>query len=276
MTRVGDPILFTSINIESFFYLRPYIIKWLQAATRISLPTIVVQDHSANKQTQDAADQPQPLPTTPPAPPPGLKEISSLASWTVSSSKPGCGVQALRAPNTQLFWQSDGPQPHHLNIHFFKMVAIVGMRIYLDFYEDESYTPTLIRFAAGTGYADLQEFSVMRFEKPRGWLDVDFEGVASSLTDDESDQGDSEDGTARLSILRCMLVQVRICENHQNGKDTHLRGLQIFAQDEEISKRQRKELTSSIKVDAIGAELSIRAKRKVWEVPEWAEVPSLR
>ena len=156
------------------------------------------------------------------------------------------------------------------------MVAIVGMRIYLDFYEDESYTPTLIRFAAGTGYADLQEFSVMRFEKPRGWLDVDFEGVASSLTDDESDQGDSEDGTARLSILRCMLVQVRICENHQNGKDTHLRGLQIFAQDEEISKRQRKELTSSIKVDAIGAELSIRAKRKVWEVPEWAEVPSLR
>jgi len=154
----------------------------------------------------------------------------------------------------------------------------VGMRIYLDFELDESYTPTLIRFAAGTGYADLQEFSVMRFEKPRGWLDVDFEGVASSLADDDSDQNDdeSEDGTARLPVLRCMLVQVRISENHQNGKDTHLRGLQIFARDEEMGRRERREIRSSIKLDAIGTGLTIRAKKKVWDMPEWAEVPSLR
>jgi len=28
------------------------------------------------------------------------------------------------------------------------------------------------------------------------------------------------------------VVQVRILENHQNGKDTHLRAVQIFARDE--------------------------------------------
>lgn len=55
-----------------------------------------------------------------PLPPSGLKEISSLASWTVSTNKPGCGVTALRSPDTNLFWQSDGPQPHLLSIHFFK------------------------------------------------------------------------------------------------------------------------------------------------------------
>ncbi|PBP15402.1 anaphase promoting complex subunit 10, partial [Diplocarpon rosae] len=42
----------------------------------------------------------------------GLKEIGNLASWTVSSCKPGCGVEALRDDDTGLFWQSDGPQPH--------------------------------------------------------------------------------------------------------------------------------------------------------------------
>lgn len=35
----------------------------------------------------------------------GLKEIGNLASWTVSTAKPGCGVEALRDENTNLFWQ---------------------------------------------------------------------------------------------------------------------------------------------------------------------------
>lgn len=35
----------------------------------------------------------------------GLKEIGNLASWTVSTCKPGCGVEALRDEDTALFWQ---------------------------------------------------------------------------------------------------------------------------------------------------------------------------
>jgi len=38
----------------------------------------------------------------------GLKEIGNLASWTVSSCKPGCGVEALRDEDTGLFWQYVG------------------------------------------------------------------------------------------------------------------------------------------------------------------------
>ncbi|KAF2461905.1 anaphase-promoting complex, subunit 10-domain-containing protein [Lineolata rhizophorae] len=228
-------------------------------------------------------------PVSPPLPP-HLKEISSLASWTVSSAKPGCGVAQLRSPSTNLFWQSDGPQPHLLNIHFFKVVPICAMRIYLDFDQDESYTPIKIAFAAGMGYYDLIEFAVMGFERPRGWIDVDLSGVGryewqpalKSLGEDDEDDG-SEDETQddeeadpneeeytneyededdedeelddegghedanpsssgrnrerrcrrgrRLPILRAMLIQIRISENHQNGKDTHLRGLQVFTRD---------------------------------------------
>ena len=35
----------------------------------------------------------------------GLKEIGNLASWTVSSCKPGCGVEALRDDDIGQFWQ---------------------------------------------------------------------------------------------------------------------------------------------------------------------------
>ena len=35
----------------------------------------------------------------------GLEEIGNLASWTVSSCKPGCGIEALRDEDTGLFWQ---------------------------------------------------------------------------------------------------------------------------------------------------------------------------
>lgn len=168
-------------------------------------------------------------------PPRGLKEISSLASWTVTTSKPGCGVAALRSPDTSLFWQSDGPQPHLLSIHFFKLVSIAHMRMFLDFDNDESYTPTKMQFLAGMGVHDLQEFCEMTFEQPRGWIDVDFSQVGP-VPDDDDGEGDDDDDRAvnweDRPVLRCFLVQVRILENHQNGKDTHLRGLQIFARDE--------------------------------------------
>ena len=37
-----------------------------------------------------------------------------------------------------------------------------------------------------------------------------------------------------------MVVQIRICENHQNGKDTHVRGFQVFARDEAGMKEMRR------------------------------------
>jgi anaphase-promoting complex subunit 10 len=274
-------------------------------------------------------------------PPPYFREISTLASWTVSSSKPGCSIPQLRHPSTNVFWQSDGPQPHYLNIHFFKLVRIVGLRLYLDFEQDESYTPTKIIFLAGSGMNDLQEWGEMKLESPRGWVWADFSGVGDPESDDEGDEGEDgdggepqrmiseppvpngriqgrgndassdsenaapqEDGPAprpqhdttplpsnghpgpytdtptytsspslhlgttpalnltratprqpftslspnpapsrpppparqrapKMPVLRAHLVQIKILENHQNGKDTHLRGLQIFARNDE-------------------------------------------
>ncbi|KAI1976487.1 hypothetical protein LOZ53_003495 [Ophidiomyces ophidiicola] len=220
--------------------------------------------------------------------PPNLREISSLASWTVSTHKPGCGIAALRHPSPSQFWQSDGPQPHTLTLHFFKRVSVVRIRVCLDFELDESYTPTKMIFLAGMGGNDLVEFATWQGEAPCGWVDIPLEGVGgrqgpqrrrrrrgvkgkdrkpAKLRDENvgapSANGDADgnnsdcsvisdydeddnifDNNGNLSagnILKAMVIQVRICENHQNGKDTHLRGFQIFARDETYYARTRRD-----------------------------------
>ena len=161
----------------------------------------------------------------------------------MSTAKPGNGVAALRSPDTSLFWQSDGPQPHLLSIHFFKLVEIVHMRIYLDFESDESYTPTKIQFLAGMGVHDIQDFAEMSFEQPTGWIDVDFSNVGPiEPGEDDNDDPNKEIDWSRRPVLRAFLVQVRILENHQNGKDTHLRAVQLFARDESQEIRTAKKV----------------------------------
>ncbi|KIW99403.1 uncharacterized protein Z518_11391 [Rhinocladiella mackenziei CBS 650.93] len=190
----------------------------------------------------------------------GLRDISSLATWTLSSAKPGCALAQLRNPSPTLFWQSDGPQPHTLTLHFFKLVAIVKMRVYLDFELDESYTPTKMKFFAGMSEGGLVEFGSWEvsettdpetgethssIEGIRGWIDVPLKGVGGRETryheNEDRLNGEVEPTLYPLQmdmrdnlegdVLKAMVVQVRICENHQNGKDTHVRGFQVFARD---------------------------------------------
>ncbi|KAF2717288.1 galactose-binding like protein [Polychaeton citri CBS 116435] len=201
-----------------------------------------------------------------PFPPPGLKEISSLASWTVSTCKPGNGVAALRSSSPSHFWQSDGPQPHYLTIHFFKLVHIVHMRLYVDFAQDESYTPTKMQFWAGMAMHDLELFSEMALEQPTGWVD------------------DGEIDWSKRPVLRAFVVQVKILENHQNGKDTHLRAVQLFARDEGMAGRGA---SGNMDVGSVAgsfvAEVPLRTKKKFGvkkanniKMAEWMMDPEMR
>jgi anaphase-promoting complex subunit 10 len=268
--------------------------------------------------------------------PDNLREISSLASWTVSTHKPGCGVAALRHASPSFYWQSDGPQPHALTLHFFKLVAVVRIRVYLDFGLDESYTPTKMVFLAGMGGNDLVEFASWEGESPTGWVDIPLEGVGgrnnnggerkrqrqrktknglnqsqkshdnaadedydmddenggepNSFSDEDNDLNDN-DPTAG-NILKAMVIQMKICENHQNGKDTHVRGFQVFAQDDRNQglggARTRRESTRRLKqghgdgdVDADGGDENKApgaADHKVigMEEADWMGEPEIR
>ncbi|KHN99171.1 Anaphase-promoting complex, subunit 10/DOC domain protein [Metarhizium album ARSEF 1941] len=146
----------------------------------------------------------------------GLKEISNLGRFTVSSHKPGNGVEELRSDDLKLYWQSDGPQPHKLTVYFVKRVGIRDIRFFVDYSEDESYTPTKIVFKSGTSENNLIEFATMAMESPVGWQQVPVAGA-----------GGDPDGNTLVSYV----LQMQILENHQNGKDTHLRGIKIYAFD---------------------------------------------
>jgi hypothetical protein len=51
-----------------------------------------------------------------------IREVGLLAVWTVTSAKPGNGVELLRDGREDTYWQSDGSQPHLVNIQFQKKV----------------------------------------------------------------------------------------------------------------------------------------------------------
>lgn len=162
--------------------------------------------------------------------------------------------------------RSDGPQPHHLNIHFSRLVSIVSIRVFLDFEADESYTPTRITLLAGTGYHDLIPFSALEFAQPKGWIDVPLDHV-----------GGGEDG----KTLRAFLVQVRVVENHQNGKDTHVRGLKVYARDDRtrgmLGELELGEEEIERKSRAIVAKGDTNGLERGWVVgPEWMGEPELR
>lgn len=53
------------------------------------------------------------------------------AVWSLSTAKPGNGVDQLRDNNTDTYWQSDGSQPHLINIQFHKKMSIVEVSFFL-------------------------------------------------------------------------------------------------------------------------------------------------
>ena len=45
-----------------------------------------------------------------------VREVGGAGTWSLSSCKPGYGVQQLRDGNNDTYWQSDGQLPHLVNI----------------------------------------------------------------------------------------------------------------------------------------------------------------
>lgn len=102
--------------------------------------------------------------------------------------RPGFGVDQLRDDNLETYWQSDGSQPHLVNIQFryheycmyskwahmwvssFNLCFYILCRrrttvkmlcIYADYKSDESYTPSKISVRVGNNFHNLQEIRVL-------------------------------------------------------------------------------------------------------------------
>lgn len=144
-----------------------------------------------------------------------LLEIGAHAVWSVSSAKPGYGVDKLRDGSIDTFWQSDGVQPHLVNIQFNRRVALTMLVFYCDLELDESYTPVTVSVRAGTNFHDLEEVKLCDVPEPKGFVRIPLTTRADDATDVETP-------------LRANLIQFAVLANNENGRDCHIRQMKVF------------------------------------------------
>lgn len=144
-----------------------------------------------------------------------FREISGCAQWSISSYKPGFGIQQLRQNDTETYWQTDGPQPHLLNLQWQKRMYISRITLYLNYAQDESYTPSKVVVKSG-GYGNFQAVQTSTFHEPMGWCDIIFD-----------------------EPIRTFHLQICVIHNHQNGKDTHIRQVRVFSPVGEYTEYER-------------------------------------
>ncbi|XP_037601716.1 anaphase-promoting complex subunit 10-like [Cebus imitator] len=84
-------------------------------------------------------------------------ETGSLAVWFLSSCRLGFIVDQLRVDNLETYWQSDGSQPHLVNVQFRRKTTVKTLCIYASYKSDESYTPSKISASVGNNFHTLQE-----------------------------------------------------------------------------------------------------------------------
>ena len=154
-----------------------------------------------------------------------FREIGHQAIWSLSSCKPGFGVEQLRDENLETYWQSDGPQPHLVNIQFHRKTLVQNVCIFTDYKSDESYTPSKISIRAGNSLQDLHQINLVELDEPSGWLVVHL-------------------GACAEKPLKTFMLQIAILTNHQNGRDTHLRQIKLHAPPNEAISQKLPSYTS--------------------------------
>lgn len=151
------------------------------------------------------------------------------ACWTLSSAKPGNGVDQIRDSSVETYWQSDGSQPHCIQIVFSRRVAVSHVCLYLDYNLDESYTPKKVCIEAGMTLQELQTVLVVDLSEPVGWCILALEAPPDPL-DDMDENNNSSPAVVVLPALpiRTHLIQITVLTMHQNGRDTHVRQVKLF------------------------------------------------
>ncbi|CAF1266257.1 unnamed protein product, partial [Didymodactylos carnosus] len=145
-----------------------------------------------------------------------VQNITKQAYWHVSSCKPGHGVDKLLDENLETYWQSDGPQPHLVNIQFKKKTKIKDICLFSDFKLDESYTPNRISIRTGIHHNDLQELQLVDLHEPAGW-------VVIPTRDSHGNP------------IKTWMIQIAVLANHQSGRDTHIRQIIVHSPTETSS-----------------------------------------
>lgn len=195
-------------------------------------------------------------------------EIGSCGVWSVSSSRPGCGIPQLRDGNPLTFWQTDGVGPHKICVRFLRVMVFYQISLLVHPKVDESYTPHTVSIrmeADNTCSTTMMEVQRERFVSKKEEQEQDDENNVEPadveppfLTEGEPyrnrQSGPSSSSTLgveggpewfdiflfrptssssmkRRKGLEGRTIEIIILNNVQNGKDSHVRQLQIYGRE---------------------------------------------
>jgi anaphase-promoting complex subunit 10 len=161
-----------------------------------------------------------------------LRDIGHEAVWSLSTAKPGNGVDQIRDGSVDTYWQSDGSYPHLINIQFRKRVSVSSVAFFLDYNLDESYTPKQICVRSGITTHDLADVQMVDLTSPVGWINIPLRPPMDPLDEilqmGGEEQADDSDPLNGGRPLRAFFIQIVVLSMHQNGRDTHVRQVKIF------------------------------------------------
>ena len=121
----------------------------------------------------------------------------------LSSFKRDHGLKELLSDDTAEFWHTDDNLPHYIEITFSTLFRVSVVQLVLIHSLDDSYTPSDIEVRGGLTREGIRPILATSLVEP--------EGVVSLNVDAE-----------------CFFLQLVILNNHQEGRDTHVRSLKIF------------------------------------------------
>ncbi|SMN18044.1 similar to Saccharomyces cerevisiae YGL240W DOC1 Processivity factor required for the ubiquitination activity of the anaphase promoting complex (APC) [Maudiozyma saulgeensis] len=137
--------------------------------------------------------------------------VNNVALWLASSTKGGSPIENVLNDDPNSFWQSDGGQPHTIDIYFSRRTDIILLALYFSLASDESYTPKLFKLYVGHSPSDAVFYKSYHIEHLDGWVGLTFR-------DNRPD-----------NLMKCQFLRLVFPINHENGKDTHLRGVRIYS-----------------------------------------------
>uniref|UniRef100_A0A914HEU4 Anaphase-promoting complex subunit 10 n=1 Tax=Globodera rostochiensis TaxID=31243 RepID=A0A914HEU4_GLORO len=161
-----------------------------------------------------------------------VNDISGDAVWTLSSCKEGLGVHQLLNDREDTY--CDGLQPHTITIEFQRKTEVNFLLMHLDYKLDESYTPSKIQVQTGASVLELDEPKSVSFSEPSGWQLIDLRNAGKRSS-------------------HVFVIVIQIIQNHQNGRDTHIRGLRVLGSSNSHTNMNRRALARN---DALAQYLS--------------------
>lgn len=150
------------------------------------------------------------------------RELGGEAIWSISSAKPGNGVDQLRDGNLATYWQSDGTAPHIVTIQFLRNTSISILDFHVNFSLDESYTPKRVVVRAGSSVHDLVD--VAAADVPQDSADADAPPPPSHVQIEATEDGGrwirvllASQDQDRPGPLRAHVLQVNCIHTHSSS-----------------------------------------------------------